>query len=134
VAPVPQREALPVEKGARRAGLLLVVVGALLLTLATGDALADAVLGGSGHDVLRGTGAGERLAGFGGEDGIWGLAGDDELYGGLGSDMQLGGAGDDFIEARDGERDYVECGSGNDVASVDLGDRVARNCETLYPG
>ena len=111
------------------------VVGALLLTLAAGDALADAVLGG--------TGGGERLAGFGREDGIWGLAGDgglsggggdDELYGGPSCDALLRGAGDDFIEAEDGEQDYVERGSGNDVASVDLGDRVARNCDTLYPG
>jgi hypothetical protein len=39
------------------------------------------------------------------------------------------------VEAKDGEQDYLECGSGNDVvASVDLGDRVARSCEILYPG
>jgi hypothetical protein len=46
----------------------------------------------------------------------------------------LGGAGDAFIEAKDGEQEDLECGSGNDVASVDLGDRVARSCEILYPG
>ena len=48
--------------------------------------------------------------------------------------MLLGGAGYYFIEAKDDEMDVVECGSGDDVASVDLVDRVARNCETLYPG
>jgi hypothetical protein len=38
------------------------------------------------------------------------------------------------VEAKDGEADFVGCGSGNDVASVDLADRVARDCETIYPG
>jgi Ca2+-binding RTX toxin-like protein len=38
----------------------------------------------------------------------------------------LGGAGDDFIDTKGGAQDYLECGSGNDVASVDLSDRVAR--------
>ena len=142
VAPVPQEEARLAEQGSRRLGLLLVVLGAILLTLAAEDALANVVLGSGNGDVLRGTDRGERLAGFGGEDEIWSLAGDDrlsggggddELYGGQGHDALLGGAGDDFIEAKDGELDYVECGSGNDVASVDLGDRVARTCETLYP-
>jgi hypothetical protein len=46
----------------------------------------------------------------------------------------LGGAGDDFIEAKGGEQDDLECGSGNATASVDLGDRVACSCEILYPG
>jgi Ca2+-binding RTX toxin-like protein len=142
LAPVRRKEAHLVERESRLTGTLLVVVGALLLALAAGEALADAELGGGGDDALRGADGGQRLAGFGGEDGIWGLAGDDglsggggddELYGGPGRDALLGGAGDDFIEAKDGQRDYVWCGPGDDVVSVDLGDRVARNCETLYP-
>ena len=57
------------------------------------------------------------------------------LPSGPGRDALLSGAGDDFIEAwSDGEQGYLECGSGNDVASVDLGERVARSCEILYPG
>lgn len=111
-------------------GSLLVMVGALMLALAAGDALADVELGARGDDALRGTGGGERRAG---DDALSGGDGDDELYGGPGRDTLLGGAGDDFIEAKDGERDYVWCGPGKDVVSVDLGDRVARNCETLYP-
>ena len=106
LVPVRSKEAHPAERGTRLTGTLLVVVGALLLALAARDALADAELGGGG---------------------------DDELYGGPGRDALLGGAGDDFIEAKDGHRDYVWCGPGDDVVSVDLGDRVARNCETLYP-
>ena len=106
LAPVRRKEAHPAEMETRLTGTLLVVVGALLLALAARDALADAELAGGG---------------------------DDELYGGPGRDALLGGAGDDFIEAKDGHRDYVWCGPGDDVVSVDLGDRVARNCETLYP-
>lgn len=131
------------EKGTRRTSFLVVVIGAILLGLAADDALAGAVLGGGEGDALRGSGGGETLAGFGGEDETWGLAGDDalsggggddELYGGAGHDALLGGAGDDFIEARDGERDYVWCGPGNDAVSADPADRVTRNCETLYAG
>ena len=109
------------------------VLGVALLTLAAGNALADSVRGGD-TGVLRGTDGDERLTGFGGDDGIWGLGGDDELYGGEGDDLILGGTGDDFIEAKDGEEDFVGCGPGNDVASVDPADRVDRDCETIYPG
>jgi Ca2+-binding RTX toxin-like protein len=137
------RRPLLVEKETRRAGFLVVAIGAVLLGgLAADVALASAVLGGGG-DSLRGSGGGETLVGLGGGDETWGLAGDDalsggggddELYGGPGHDALLGGAGDDFIEARDGERDYVWCGPGDDAVSVDPADRVARNCETLYAG
>lgn len=130
-------------KGTRRTGFLVVVIGAVLLGLAADDALAGAVLGGGADDSLRGSSAGETLVGFGGGDETWGLAGDDalsggggddELYGGEGHDALLGGAGDDFIEARDGRRDYVWCGPGDDTVSADPADRVTRNCETLYAG
>ena len=121
------------EKRSGLARFLLVVIGVFLLTLAAGHALAESV-GGGGTSALRGNDGAERLNGSGREDGIWGLGGDDELYGGEGRDLILGGAGDDFIEAKDGEADFVGCGSGNDVASVDLADHVARDCETIYPG
>lgn len=135
VAPGDQEDARTAGKGSGLTGLLLVVVGTLLLTLAAGGALADSVRDGSGgNDVLRGTDRNERLAGFSGDDDILGLAGDDELYGGEGRDVVLGGAGDDFIETKDGAVDFVACGSGDDVASVDLRDLVARDCETVYPG
>ena len=124
-------------------GLVFISLGALLLSLVAEDALADAVLGGGGSDVLRGSERSEQLVGFGGEDAIWGLTGherlsggegEDELYGGAGHDLLLGGLGADFIEAKDGERDYMGCGSGKDVVSVDLIDRVRRSCDTHYPG
>lgn len=43
----------------------------------------------------------------------------------------LAGPGDDFVEAADNERDYVDCGTGNDVVGADPKDRVAVNCETV---
>lgn len=121
--------------------MLLVVAGLLLLSLAAGDALAGAQLGGRGDDELRGSHLDDRLAGFGGGDWVWGLAGDDglsggggddEVYGGPGRDALLGGPGDDFLETKDGEQDYVDCGEGDDEASVDLEDHVSRTCETVY--
>lgn len=141
ISPRHRTESPPVEKDLRPFGVLVVVVGLLLLSLAAGDALADAELGGRGDDALRGSDLDDRLAGFGGEDRVLGLAGkdglsggggDDELYGGQGSDALLGGTGDDFFETKDGERDYLDCGPGDDVASVDLEDYVSRTCETIY--
>jgi hypothetical protein len=44
-----------------------------------------------------------------------------------------GRSGDDSIETKDGPQDYLECGSGNDEASVDLSDGVARNREIRSP-
>lgn len=138
------RETLPGgQRKARLTGALLVAAATLLLALAAGDALAGTLDGGRGDDALRGSGHDERLAGFGGEDELWGLdeedvlfggEGSDELYGGGGRDTLFGGAGDDFAETKDGARDYVECGPGLDVASVDFGDLVSRSCERVYPG
>lgn len=125
----------------RRVAVVLLVAGVSLLGLASGDALASTSLGGRGDDLLRGSPRNEALLGFDGDDELWGLAGDDtlyggqeddELYGGSGRDTLLAAAGDDFIEAEDGQRDFVECGAGDDAASVDARDRAALSCETLF--
>lgn len=128
--PAPLEEARAAERRSDLARLLLAMIGAVLLTLSAGVALADSVRG-VDTDALRGTEGDDRLTGFGGEDGVWGLGGDDELYGGAGRDLILGGTGDDFVGAKDGDADLVACGPGKDVASVDS---VDRDCETLYPG
>ena len=133
VPPITREGARPAEKRSGLAGFLLVVIGALLLTLAAGNALADSAHGG-GTRALRGTDGADRMTGSGGDDVIWGLAGGDELYGGEGRDLILGGTGDDFVEAKDGEADVIACGPGKDVASVDPFDRVEGDCETLYAG
>lgn len=81
-------------------------------------------------DTLRGGKGNDRLRGRGGDDCLKGEAGRDKLRGGTGRDILSGGSGDDVLKARDGERDRVRCGGGDDRAKVDKRDRV-KGCETL---
>jgi Right handed beta helix region/Protein of unknown function (DUF1565)/RTX calcium-binding nonapeptide repeat (4 copies) len=90
-------------------------------------------------DTLVGTPGGDRVVGKGGEDVLRGLAAADCLKGGpsadtaaggRGSDRIAGGGGGDVLRARDGSRDIVRCGSGRDVAVVDMID-VVRRCEDV---
>jgi len=131
----------------RKAGAVFVALGMLLLALAASDALAGvasgAVLGDTGSEKLRGSGEENWISGSGGSDTLNGFAGDDllvgggendDIFGGTGEDKLLSGAGDDFVEATDGERDYVDCGAGQDTASVDAQDYVSISCERVYPG
>ena len=71
------------------------------------------------------------LDGGKGDDVIEGLLGPDKITGGPGRDRLSGGGGDDTINARDGERDMVNCGQGTDTATVDRIDSVSPNCETI---
>jgi hemolysin type calcium-binding protein len=80
------------------------------------------VVGGDGADILSGDKGPNKLSG--------GLD-NDKLDGGAGSDVLDGGQGDDTISARDGTRDSVACGPGNDVAVVDAVDDVASDCEVV---
>jgi hypothetical protein len=92
------------------------------------DAHGDVVDGGPGADTLTG--------GFG----------DDTLVGGPGADTIAGdrparcnelhcdfmdGVGNDTIDARDGERDSVQCGPGTDRVLADAQDLVADDCEQV---
>jgi Ca2+-binding RTX toxin-like protein len=97
------------------------------------------VLGTSKKDRLRGTkrddlvagGRGnDRLNGSGGNDCVSGEVGNDKLSGGGGKDKLKGGGGKDKVKAADGKRDKVNCGSGEDSATVDPKDRV-HNCEEV---
>ena len=45
--------------------------------------------------------------------------------------MLVGRGGDDTLDARDGETDRVECGSGADTALVDPFDHVSESCEQV---
>lgn len=76
----------------------------------------------------------KALHGSNGADALSGGSGDNEVYGGPGRDLLIGGRGSDFIEAKDGESDYVACGAGDDIASVDEVDLVASDCETVFSG
>jgi Ca2+-binding RTX toxin-like protein len=98
----------------------------------SGTAAADVLRGGAGDDRLAGGGGDDRLVGGAGADVLLGGAGDDHLVGGSGRDRLSGGAGNDRLDARDHHGgDVVSCGPGRDVALVDRGDRVSRDCETV---
>jgi RTX calcium-binding nonapeptide repeat (4 copies) len=89
---------------------------------------------------IAGTHGADRLAGTSGSDVLFGRAGDDSLRGGPGEDRLVGGRGwdrlragpgDDSISARDGTRDLIGCGSGDDVVLADRKDRIAETCEVI---
>jgi hemolysin type calcium-binding protein len=72
---------------------------------------------GVGDDTVVGSAASNRLVGGAGDDGLDGAAGDDTIVGGGGTNHLVGGAGGDrlsadgadTIDARDGERDTIDC-------------------------
>ena len=107
----------------------------------------------SGPSTLIGNGGDDELAGQDFNDTVDGGAGNDQVEGGLGNDTVTGGAGQDIIygdatasrctwysckipfgndviNARDGEADSIDCGIGEDKATVDAIDTVT-NCETV---
>lgn len=100
------------------------------------------IVGSWGPDRLVGTSGNDRICGLPGPDLINGGAGDDYLSGGSGNDIVLGGTGHDtilggggrdVIFARDGERDWIDCGPEYDIAVVDRFDHV-RHCERVLRG
>ncbi len=86
--------------------------------------------GTTGTDTLRGTNGSDELAGLSGNDRLDGGAGDDRLLGGPGRDLLTGGSGRDTIQARDGERDTVDCGPGRDTVTADAVDALT-GCEVV---
>ncbi len=76
---------------------------------------------GPGHDVLEG-GEGDEV--------LRTMRGDDRLIGRGGEDVLEAGNDDDDVRAADGEGDEVDCGPGEDVASVDSFDDV-KGCEIV---
>jgi Ca2+-binding RTX toxin-like protein len=96
-------------------------------------------IGTLGADHFAGTAAKDSYCGLTGADRIFGRKGNDLLSGGPGSDLLNGGPGrdliygggeDDVIQARDGQRDEIDCGSGRDRAIVDRKDSLA-GCEVV---
>lgn len=78
--------------------ILMAVMGALMLALTAGMALAVVKNGGPGDDTLRGTSARDHLDGKKGDDKVYGRGGSDGLYGHFGDDYIQGGAGDDHLD------------------------------------
>lgn len=95
------------------------------MTLGAGGGV---LLGEDGADVLLGGEQAEGLLGGPGPDAISGGAGTDVLRGDSGIDGFNGGPGDDVLLTRDGRRELVLCGGGNDLAKAD-GFDVLFGCE-----
>ena len=93
---------------------------------------ADVVRGLGGDDSLFGGSGGDRLDGGAGNDSMLGGSGSDTLIGGRGHDDLDGGSGRDVFFTRDGARDQVFCGSGDDSVYADARDVVAFNCEHVH--
>jgi hypothetical protein len=97
----------------------------------SGDAGRDDLSGGSGADLVTGDAGDDDLSGGAGDDRLRGGAGDDRLTGGAGRDEIEGGSGGDRMNARDGQRDRIRCGSGRDRVTADRLDSVSRDCERV---
>lgn len=96
-----------------------------------GTARDDAIQGGQGDDALFGEGGDDQLLGGRGADRLSGGHGSDELFDDHGRDRLDGGDGDDRFSTKDGNRDVVDCGAGEDIAIGDPHD-VFRHCEHVY--
>jgi hypothetical protein len=96
-----------------------------------GTSKGDRISGLGRDDVLRGLGGADCLNGGKGDDRVLGGAGGDKLTGSKGRDVLLGGAGNDVLRSRDGVRDVVKCGAGQDRVIADRKDRVAKDCEQV---
>ena len=102
------------------------------------------LVGHGGDDTLRGSDGQDRLEGGAGADYLDAGFGDDVIVAGPGPDTvhgdRAGGEcgyywckypfGNDTIDVRDGERDTVTCGAGQDSVQADAEDVVAPDCET----
>ena len=93
---------------------------------------ADTVRGGANRDKAGGGTGGDTVRGGGSHDVLNGGGGDDTVRGGAGRDRLSGGPGPDRLVAREGRRDKVRCGPGDDVAIVDRRDTTV-GCERTRP-
>jgi hypothetical protein len=96
-----------------------------------GEGRADVLDGGSGNDVLDGDGGWDTLLGRAGNDVLIGRGDPDTIVGGPGRDRIFAGEGRDVVQVRDGWRDTIDCGGGQDTVTADRVDAVARNCEHI---
>jgi Ca2+-binding RTX toxin-like protein len=101
----------------------------------SGSLKADSIYG-LGGDYLSGGDGDDLIFGESGTDTLSGGAGNDRLFGNDGTDNLFGGDGDDFIDATFfedglGERDYVDCGAGDDTVVAGFRDTVLDNCEKV---
>ena len=62
---------------------------------------------------------------------IRGTAHGDAIVGTPSADTITAGPGNDLVQVAFGGIDRVDCGTGRDIVSADLGDRIAANCEVV---
>lgn len=86
-----------------------------------GDGGNDTLVGGPGNDTLYGGDGNDSIRGSGANDVLWGGAGDDTLRSGGGHNSLFGQAGDDQLFADNGQKDFLDGGSGFDTAQADQG-------------
>jgi Ca2+-binding RTX toxin-like protein len=86
-------------------------------------------MGGTGRDAIVARGGNVTVQGDAGDDRIRTGGGNDRVSGGPGRDRISTGPGDDRVDVRDGARDVVRCGDGNDTAIGDAIDRLI-GCES----
>jgi RTX calcium-binding nonapeptide repeat (4 copies) len=107
----------------------------------TGRGGGDVIFGGPGNDDLAGGGGDDSIHGGDGEDTIDGGNGADRLFGGAGNDTIRAGAGADVVNAGPGD-DVINamrpglrslnCGPGQDTATIsELNRGRVHNCETV---
>jgi Ca2+-binding RTX toxin-like protein len=140
-------------------GPALIAASGVALALSCGGGTCEGnpnnnrIHGTDSSDDKFGQGGSDTIYGNGGADNIWGdwhqvvdpgEPGSDTIYGGTGPDWLQGderrdtldgGPGNDRIEAKDGERDIIDCGRGaDDWTFFDKGglDKVS-NCEVRNP-
>ncbi|MGB5091164.1 MAG: hypothetical protein WBN72_09495 [Nitrososphaeraceae archaeon] len=107
--------------------------------------------GKQGNDNINGQGSRDDLCGGAGNDKINGGEGDDRLFGdyfcksnieSYGADTLSGGPGNDILvhgdewsTDSDGNKDFLDCGSGQDTvyANLTIDHDVATNCEQINP-
>jgi hypothetical protein len=88
----------------------------------------DTISGDAGDDCLEGGEGDDSISGGSGRDTLGGGPANDRLVGGRGVDRFSGGPGNDTIDARNGRRERVSCGTGVDTVRRDGRDRL-RGCE-----
>ena len=116
----------------------LAVASAAIAVNERGTNRADTLRGTKHADTLKGRGGADLLIGGPGADVLIGGKGPDQLRGGAGFDSinmrngaELPSPGRDRINARDRDRDAINCGAGIDVAIVDRREDGVYFCEKI---
>lgn len=101
-----------------------------------GDCFSAQVEGGDGNDILWAldSRAGVVLSGGPGNDRLYGSPFNDVLFDGPGTDFVFGMAGNDEFDSRDGERDWIVGGDGNDTLWCDVPEGGITGCEDVIYG